>query len=890
MFLLIQIVWVPSTINTEVNANITIERTKLQIIASAISSDIIISDLAKISYTLNEVIDGSETWKHIVLKNSSGITLFPIDIQFNTHNLIELIEPVIIDNDTIAKITSYTDYSVVKERIKNNVMHLYLLLLGVVILLFLIVNIILYFLVVKRLRPISIAASQLSQGYYPEPIENSIHDEIGSFQKEFNVMISSIKTRDLEILYQTEHLKILEQSKQLIFDTIGYAIIKTDDHGYITETNKSAAVFLKLPKDAMKTNIISFFPYEHNEWYNPKTTTPFQDIIHYLHTSSMGFRECIIQRSPGSLTPTEITYSTIESHLSEQNEHLFIIRDLTLEEESRQKKQLVQSVFDHAGEAMLITDAQARIVDVNAAYQKITGYTKQDVLGQNPNISKSGKHDKNFYYKMWQEINLTGFWSGDLWDKKKDGALFAKHLTITSIKDRHNKTVNYIGIFKDITEQKETVNKLRDLAFYDHLTHLYNRSMILQQLTDYIKLAKRYNKVFAVLFIDLDGFKNINDTEGHAVGDEVLKIVASRIKESLRDSDNTGRIGGDEFIVILNELHNFSNAQVIASKIIESLSRTITIKYKSIYINASIGISLFPENGETTEILIRNADMAMYEAKKIGKGVTRFFTHEMNKKITQKLNIENALQSAISNNEFHLCYQPKINTHHNIWCGYEALLRWDNKKLGAIPPDIFIPIAEESSIIEKLGDWVIDKACEDWSTLSQVKTISSLSINLSSRQLHNTQVVETIKRCCSRHNTPFEALEFEITETAMFKDFETALPIITDIKNLGCRLSLDDFGTGYSSLSYLDKIPISALKIDKSFVQKFDQSDQAYTMVESILSIAQKMNLDVIAEGVETENQKQKLIDLNCSTHQGFFYSKPLTLEQIEVKTEQMPH
>jgi len=554
------------------------------------------------------------------------------------------------------------------------------------------------------------------------------------------------------------------------------------------------------------------------------------------------------------------------------------VQDITSEVISNERIRLYANVLQQSSEAILITDSQNLIVTINQSLTDLTGYTEEELIGKNPNILSSGNTAPEVYDEMWKSINSTGQWQGELLDKKKDGTIYPKWISITAIKDQRGDISNYIGVFKDISERKAYEEKVQFLAHNDHLTGLYNRYSLEERLGQAISHAKRNTKKVAVLFIDMDRFKKINDSLGHQAGDAVIKQVSKRLKLTIRrESDVIARIGGDEFVVVLDEIEDSKAAALICMTAIHVLSQPYQYQNQDIHSAASIGLSMYPTDGTTSSELFKNADFAMYHAKQKGGNNFQFFNASMNEETKESIELENDLRKAISNNELELHYQPKIMAEGNEVYGVEALLRWKHPKKGYIPPIKFIEIAEKSAQIRDIGKWVTHQACIDLADLrnNNFKNIQ-IGINVSIDQLMSDEFINDIEHYLNHYALPPHLIDIEITESIAMDDPENTIKKLHLLKQIGTTISVDDFGTGYSSLSYLKLLPVDTLKIDRCFVHniEIDKSDQA--ICDATISLAHSLDMTVVAEGVETKKQKDYLTSKGCDYLQGYLISKPL--------------
>ncbi len=541
-----------------------------------------------------------------------------------------------------------------------------------------------------------------------------------------------------------------------------------------------------------------------------------------------------------------------------------------------------EQAISGATEGICITDISGNILKVNNSFCQLSGYEKEELLGKNPRILKSGKQDAQFYLEMWESIIKTGSWRGEIWDRKKNGEIYPKWLAIDTIVCKSDDTTYYLGISTDITKLKNTEEKVNQLAYYDDLTKLPNRRFFYEILERVVVRTKKHNKLAALLLLDLDRFKMINDTLGHSAGDIVLKITANRLKKSLKKSDTIARVGGDEFAIILEDVENTQQIIIICQRIIEAISKNIEINNTSVLAGGSIGIVVIPVDDTEVEGLVMKSDAAMFHAKELGKGQFSFYSKEIQKKNKEFVIMENKLREALHHNEFSLFLQPKVLIENNTprIIGAEALIRLTPKEESIIFPDRFIKIAEDTGLIIPIGKWIIEDACKKIFLLKKQNINTNIAINVSVRQLENFDIVSILKHAIERNNISPWDLEIEITESAFSKNIEKVIEILIQIRNLGIKIGIDDFGTGYSSLSSLLKLPIDYLKIDKSFIDRLGEKDEK-ELVSSIIAISKNLNLGIVAEGVETKNQIDLLSKYNSIVIQGYYFSKPLNFEDF---------
>ncbi len=558
-----------------------------------------------------------------------------------------------------------------------------------------------------------------------------------------------------------------------------------------------------------------------------------------------------------------------------------MVSNLTGEIQHRREAEVALSlsakVFEHNGEAIMITDANNRIMMINKSFSDITGYNKEDAIGQFPSFLASGKHDVDFYRQLWGTLNSENIWRGEIWNKRKGGDIYPEWLTITRVLDEQEQVTHHIAIFLDITERKKEEERTKFLANYDVLSGLPNRYLLNDRIEQSIALAQRHESKFAVLFIDLDHFKNINDSLGHDIGDELLQHVAERLKICLRRTDTLARLGGDEFIAILNDINTADEATYVAEKIIDALDSAFEIRSSHLHITPSIGISIYPDDGTTQMQLMRNSDLAMYKAKQSGRNSFAYFEEEMNIRAVERLRLESDLRYAIEANQLMLYYQPKVSVKDEQVVGLEALLRWQHPEYGFISPAVFIPVAEQSGLINRIGDWVLRQAAMQlriWE--SQGYAVVPIAVNLSAIQFAQKDLVERITNIVRDIGISNNLIELELTESALMDSNGDSTKKLDDLYAAGFVLALDDFGTGYSSLSRLKLLPVQRLKIDQSFVRDIatDSNDESIVRATSVLAHA--LGMTVTAEGVESREQLAFITELGCEEYQGYLYSRPV--------------
>ncbi len=559
------------------------------------------------------------------------------------------------------------------------------------------------------------------------------------------------------------------------------------------------------------------------------------------------------------------------------------IQDVTAQKKAEEELHLYANVFHSSGESIIITDKDKNIIAINSAFTDATGYTFDDLEGKNPRALSDGKTKVDVYKNMWSDLNSKGYWQGELNGRKKNGEIYPKWMSISVSYGTAGEVLNYIASFADISDRKADQERIHYLAHHDALTGLINRFSLEERLSQALHTAQRNGTKLALMFIDMDRFKLVNDTLGHAAGDDLLIEVAKRLEASVRESDIVARIGGDEFVVVLSEVKNSNSAASVARSIVDKLGQYYLINNQQVFSSPSMGISLFPCDAVDSDALMKNADSAMYHAKEQGRNNYQFFTESLNSDANDRMELENDLRFAIENKQFVLYYQPQYSCSEKLYCGVEALVRWIHPVKGMISPDKFISIAEETQLIVALGMWVLEEACRqlhNWKKTYHMPM--KVGVNISALQLQDVNLIEKIESLMDVYQLEKGELELEITESTVMKDPDKAILTLLEIRKLGVGLAIDDFGTGYSSLAYLKLLPIDTLKLDRTFVSdlEFDKDDAEISA--AALALAHNLGLSVVAEGVETQAQAKFLIDHDCEILQGFYFSKPLPAEEVE--------
>ena len=593
--------------------------------------------------------------------------------------------------------------------------------------------------------------------------------------------------------------------------------------------------------------------------------------------------ELLHYRKDGTPFWNELSVMPVFDEAGALTQFVTLSQDVTARRTADAQTLLAAKVFEQSGEGLMITDAQRNIVKVNPAFTAITGFTEEDALGQNPRMLSSGRHDPVFYQAMWAEIESKGRWQGEVWNRRKDGIVYPQWMSTTRVVNTTGQPTHYIASFSDITQRKQAEENIQRLAHFDSLTGLPNRALLGDRATQALRAAHRNDEPVALMFIDLDHFKNVNDALGHAVGDQLLVALAARFKGALRDQDTLSRIGGDEFVLLLPGT-DATDAAHVAHKLLQLAQQPYQIEQHELTITPSIGISIYPLDGADFDALAKCADAAMYRAKQDGRNTFCFHTTEIQAESARLPLIENALRRALERGQLQLNYQPQRALRGDRIVGAEALLRWQHPELGSVSPAEFIPIAERSGLIAPIGEWVLRTAVRQmkaWIDGGMAPIV--MAVNLSAVQFRQHELPELVHRILGEAGLPPQYLELELTESVASHNPMQAVEVMNRLRGYGVRMSIDDFGTGYSSLSYLKRFKIHKLKIDQSFVRGVTDDTDDQAIVTAIIGMARSLSIQTIAEGVETVQQMEYLRDQGCDEMQGYWFSRPLTAEQFQL-------
>ena len=664
---------------------------------------------------------------------------------------------------------------------------------------------------------------------------------------------------------------------KIIIEKARDGFYRHDLEGYLLEVNQSYAKMMGYKRNELIGMRIS--------QVSVNTNTPellMERMAHLIRQGATSF-ETRHRRKDGRL----IDFDVSAIYLPESKCIYAFLRDITEHKKTEEALRVAAVAFE-THEAIVITDANSNIVRVNHAFSEITGYSAAEVLGQNPRMMRSGRHDRNFYIEMWQQLLHTGAWSGEIWDRRKNGETYPKWMSITCVKNAQHEISHYVAVFSDITARKLAEDEIRMLAFYDVLTKLPNRRLLLDRFNAALAASARYNNFGAVLFIDMDKFKTLNDTLGHDCGDLMLVEVAARIKSCVREMDTVARFGGDEFVVLIESVsEDQDDASYKVGLIAEKLRETLTLPYllgqHEHHSSPSIGVSLYRGSLESVDTLLQHADLAMYQAKNSGRNAVRFFDMSMQKNVDTRNALLSDLRDALTHHQLQLLYQIQVD-NDNRPVGAEALLRWNHPQRGMVMPDQFIPVAEENGLMTEIGNWVLEEACRQLGLWGQNEAMRdlTLAVNISAKQFAMPDFVRKVNATLKTYLVSPPLLKLELTEGMALDDLPGTVVKMHELKAIGVSLSMDDFGTRYSSLSYLRQLPLDQLKLDKGFVQAITRNESDAQLVKNIIDLTNDYRLKVIAEGVETDAQLTMLKHRDCIAFQGFLFSKAVPIEEFE--------
>lgn len=669
-----------------------------------------------------------------------------------------------------------------------------------------------------------------------------------------------------------------EATLDTIFNNITDAIIYTDPNRNIVTANRSARAIFGYDDEALNGSSAEILYANHSDYLQ-------QGRIRFSPDSEphTDLYEVTYQRRNGEPFLGETMGSVIKNPAGKTLGFIGVIRDITQRKTIEEDLRRAASVFSNASEGIVITDARGRILDVNDAYTTITGYHRDEAIGHNADILQSDFHDPVFYETLWERLQHNGHWEGEIVNRHKNGHSYIEQLSINAVVDEQGQTQSYIGLFYDITPQKEHEKQLQHIAHYDALTELPNRLLFSDRLQQGMRHAHRQNNHLAVVYIDLDGFKEINDRYGHDMGDKLLIEMARRMKQVLREGDTIARLGGDEFVAVFNDLLSPESCKPLLERILKSIAAGVKIDGKLLSVTASLGVTFYPGNESEPDQLLRQADQAMYQAKLQNKNCYHFFDPIQDRSMKGRHERIERLQQALLNNEFVLYYQPKVNMRSGEMVSAEALIRWQHPEKGLLPPLAFLPDIEDHSLDIELGNWVINNALQQLAEWQQSGLNISISVNISAQQLQAVDFPQQLHILLNSHPTVNpENLELEILESSALQDLQHVSQIMDSCSELGVKFALDDFGTGYSSLTYLRTLPVTVLKIDRTFVNEMLNHSEDMAIIKGVIGLANAFQRRLVAEGVETPEQGESLLQMGCEVAQGFGIAHPMPAEKLQ--------
>lgn len=677
-----------------------------------------------------------------------------------------------------------------------------------------------------------------------------------------------------------------EKRLSQLLETLPYGVQENDIHGRITFSNAAHHRILGVPVGGLIGHRIwDFLPTD-------KQKIAMQSYLGYLIREQPEPANFPIQNQTldGREVDLEICWDYQRDEAGEVTGFISVISDITDRRAVESRLRLLASVFENTAEGVVVTDSEGNIIEVNQAFTDISGYSRDEVIGHNPRMWQSGRHAKDFYQTMWVSLKETGQWRGEIWNRRKNGEIFPEWQHLTAVRDELGRLTHYVSVFSDISQIKEAQQRLDHLAHHDPLTGLPNRLLLTERLEQAILNARRLNTRVAVVFIDLDHFKHVNDSLGHLFGDQLLRTVAERIQHSVRENDTVSRIGGDEFVLVLEGVESAQDLVVLTQKLMHVLSRPYTLDEHEVLVTPSMGVCLFPDDGEEPSVLFRNADAAMYLAKREGRNTYSFYTRELTRKTDERVTIENGLSKAIERGELKLLYQPQVDLHSGQLQGMEARIRWFSQEMGQVSPAKFIPIAEESSLIRGIGEWMLREACgqgRKW--LDQGVGFGCIGVNVAGPQIQAGDLPDRVEEILDVTGLPAEYLELEISENFLLRDAEALAAQFSALRELGVSLAIDDYGTGQMSLACLRQLPLHKLKLDHSFVSDLNEKSTNRAIVETIIALGKSLGLTLAAEGVETRTQAEFLRSAGCDLAQGSLYARPVSAGEIPKLTVEIP-
>lgn len=857
-------VWLPQTTAVFMQEHEHELNNHLESINEIITPLVVSNNLTQVRSSFDVLLQKNSGWVDISLQSSDGTTLYPIGRSMGVEgrtqdNLVILHKELNYFGKKIAGITLITDASheikEVREQAIQVIVALFIMMFVVVMMMALLIE----YRVHRPILGLVKAANQLSAGGFDAVLPTGTNSEIISLVASFDSMRSAIFHTQTRLQEKTESIsEILESTTD--------AYLAVDNDFLITYVNSRAKSLLAIHVADEGDDLRKVMP-DFDEFFS----TRFNDAVSSHSIQMYSF-----------LFPP--TGKWIEVHIHPTKEGVAVyFRDISVRRKREEQLLLSESVFNGSSEGIVVTDSEGKILRINKAFTDITGYVNEEVLGKDPKVLASDMHDEEFYLNILSSIIEHGFWQGEIWNRRKNGDVYPEWLAINVVKDDEGDVNYYVGVFADITEKKYTEERIHQLAHHDALTGLANRTLLNDRIEQAILSAQRSDGKLAVISLDIDRFKHINDTLGHQVGDNLLKEVAGRLEGVLRESDTVSRFGSDEFVILLPVVEKNSDVADVAQKIAERLSHSYDLAGHELFVTVSMGVALYPRDAQDKVDMLKNSGAALYHAKDAGRNNYQFYTPDLNSSSLERLTMESYLRKALEKDEFVLHYQPQVDIASGNIVGVEALIRWHHPEMGLVSPAEFIPLLEDTGMIIEVGEWILKTAVEQnkaW--LDQFDYPLRMAVNLSPMQIKKKNLHEMVESVLQASQLDPGLLELEITEGSIMQDAVSNIAVLNELKELGVKLAIDDFGTGYSSLSYLKRFPIDVLKIDQSFVRDISTDPDDAAIVMAIITLGHSLGLTVIAEGVETSDQLKFLNSADCDHLQGYYVAKPLGAAEFE--------
>ncbi|AVG16022.1 EAL domain-containing protein [Chromobacterium vaccinii] len=800
-------------------------------------------------------------------------------------------KPVIYRGEAIGQVTMEFDNENLAIALSNQVKNILMILAAQLVLSIMLIMSILHSRFLSPMRLLTEQARLLAELKLDSPFEWSRRDELGRLgthlewtRSELKRLVDELRAKTLaleaDIARRREVEDALRRSenkyRELFWSNLDGIVISSLD-GQVIDANPAFLNLMCYSLDQLKQQ--NFWSLVAEESEALERFNLDNKVLRFGYCDE--FEATYLNRFDNQV-PVSVKTVAMRDAFGRINAVWRMVRDISEKRAAEERVQLAAKVFENTVEGIMITDADRRIRSVNRAFTEITGYTQHEVLGQKTSILSSGRHDEPFYEQMWQSISEQGSWQGELWNRRKNGEVYPEWLAINAVRNSLGEITHYVAIFSDLTERKAADERIQFLAHFDVLTSLPNRIHMQDRVELAIHNVVRDNQRLALLLLDLDRFKTVNESLGHSAGDTLLQVAADRIRSALAPGEMLARQGGDEFIILLPVISDPGEAALAAERVRDVFANPIELHNHVLTITPSIGISVYPDDGRDYETLVRNADAAMYHAKSSGRNSYKFYTADLNARAREILAIESQLRFALERDEFVLHYQPQVEMESGRIVGAEALIRWNHPSLGLLGPVRFIQVAEERGFIVQIGNWVISEATRQLVAWRQEGLPElTLAINLSALQFRQPDLALQVKHALESSGLPGHALDIEVTESIIMEDAQATIQTIDNMKNMGLRLSIDDFGTGYSSLSYLKRFKADKLKIDRSFVRDIPHDADDSAIARAIINMAKNLNMQVVAEGVETMEQWQFLEQEGCDFVQGYLIAKPLPADDF---------